>query len=115
MAATVLWPRLTPDVTSSEELDDLMQQGYDLVEKQSAVEGCRIWLGVWERLKRRFQPEMKSVKQAESVFTGMQCLYNWCQDLEDALNVAGGVDSGYHRKRIEYCNEFCELYSYELP
>ena len=110
MAATVLWPRLTPDVMSSEKLDDMMQQGYDLVENGRVVEGCRIWLEVWERLKRRFKPEMNSIEEAESVFTGLQCLFNWCQDLEEALGNAGRADSGYLQKRIDYCSEFCALF-----
>ena len=65
------------------------------------AEGCGIWLEVWKRLKRRFKPEMNSIEEAESVFTGLQCLFNWCQDLEEALGNAGRADSGYLQKRID--------------
>ncbi len=110
MAATVLWRRLTPDVPSSEELDDMMQQGYELAGEQRMVEACRIWLEVWERLKPRFTPEMRSIRDAERAFEGLECLYNWCQDLEDALNDAGGAEPGHLRQRVDFCNEFCNLF-----
>ncbi len=113
MACMVLWKRLSPDVVNSEQLDDVMQQGYDLVEAEGidkTAEGCKLWLQVWDHLKHRFDNNMKSIEDAEKVFSGMQCLFNWCQDLEEALHNAGISDPSFFRKRIEFCKEFYSFF-----
>jgi hypothetical protein len=67
MAAIVLWERLAADVMSSERLDTMMQRGYDLLEGErrgrgaKVVEACGIWLEVWDHLKARFRPDMRSI------------------------------------------------------
>lgn len=110
MAALVLWERLAPDVMSSEKLDDMMEEGYRLCAGEREDEGCRVWLEVWEHLKERFTPEMKSIEDAERVFSGTQCLFNWCQDLEVELHNAGLKAPAFYEKRIAYCREFCALF-----
>ena len=113
MACILLWKRLAPDVINSEQLDDLMQEGYDLVQaegKDKTVEGCKLWLQVWEHLKHRFTNDMKSVEDAEKVFSGLQSLYNWCQDFEQELHNAGIYDQSFYQKRIEYCREFYSFF-----
>lgn len=116
MAAIVLWEKLAPGVMSSERLDRLMQQGYRMLEgkqgdrRGNRLEACRIWLEVWEHLKKRFQPEMRSIEAAERVFSGLQCLYNFCQDLETELFNAGHDDPSFFEKAIVYCREFCDLF-----
>jgi len=113
MACIVLWKRLAPEVKNSEQLDDLMQEGYDLVlseGKHKTVEGCKLWLQVWDDLKLRFTNDMKSIEDAEKVFSGMQSLYNWSQDFEQELHNAGNYDRSFYQKRIEYCKEFCSFF-----
>ena len=111
MAAVVLWDRLVPDAVSSEQLDRMMQEGYDLLDDGKTVEACNLWLVVWEQLTDRFSEDMTSIRDAEQVFSGLQSLYNWCQDLEMELGNAGRKDNpAFHKKRIEYCREFCELF-----
>lgn len=110
MAAIVLWERLAPEVYSSEMIDDIMQEGYGLLNSRRVVEACTIWLQVWERLKPRFTGEMKSIRDADKVFSGMQSIYNWCQQFEQELGNAGIEDSTFHEKRIQYCREFYTLF-----
>lgn len=110
MAAVVLWERLAPHVINSEKLDYMMEEGYELCGSGNEEEGCRIWLQVWEHLKKRFTPEMKSILDAEKAFSGLQSLYNWCQDLELELGNAGRKNPAFYEKRIEYCREFCSLF-----
>lgn len=110
MAAVVLWERLAPHMINSEKLDDMMQEGYRLCSEGKEEEGCRIWLEVWEHLKKRFTPEMKSISDAKEVFSGLQNLFNWCQDLEMELGNAGLKEPSFYKKRIEYCREFCKLF-----
>ena len=93
-----------------DELDDHMQKGYVLLEKNKTIEACTIWLEVWDKLKSRFSPDMKSIEDAERVFSGLQSLYNWCQDLEMELGNAAWDDRSFCIKRMAYCLEFCSFF-----
>ncbi len=65
---------------------------------------------LWDNLKTRFKPEFRDVQEAETVFSGCELIYNWCQDLETELGNAGIDDSVYYQKRIAYCDEFCSIF-----
>ena len=116
MAAVVLWERLAPeDVPSSEQLDEMMQRGYDLLnwkgrDKRREGEGCTLWWQIWEHLQKRFSPDMRSIDEAERVFSGMQSLHNWCQYLEMELGNAGRDDASFYEKKLQYCRDFCTLF-----
>lgn len=114
-AASVLWERLAPPMRTltkitPEQLDDMIQKGYDLLRENMVTEACDLWLEAWEHLKPHFSPEMKSIDKAEDVFLGAQSLYNWCQDLEMELGNAGLDDRSYFERRINYAQEFCVLF-----
>jgi tetratricopeptide (TPR) repeat protein len=110
MATEVLWERLAPNKVSTEQLDDWMQDGYDLIKNGIESVGCNIWLKVWRELKPRFTKSMRTVEDADSVFQGMQSLFNWCQDVEQELGNAALDDAVFHDHRIRYCREFCEFF-----
>jgi tetratricopeptide (TPR) repeat protein len=109
-AIRLLTTRLSPDVVNNDRLDAMMQNGYSLLEEGDCVKACSIWLEVWDHLKKRFSPDMRSVDDAEAVLEGMQSLYNWCQDLEGELYNAGLDDPVFFEKQIQYCREFCTLF-----
>jgi len=114
MAADVLWRRLAPEKISTEMLDDWMQEGYELIERKDnnagRVDGCTLWLEVWDELKKRFTPEMKTIEDTEAVFSGSQSLFNWCQDLEMELGNAAIDEESLHLERIRYCSEFLDCF-----
>lgn len=111
IAAMVLWERFDTPVESSEQLDRMMQDGYDRKDTGDVIEACRLWLDVWSELKKRFTEEMTHIHDAdERVFSGLQSLYNWCQDLDLALKNAGRRDPQFFERRIEYSREFCEQF-----
>jgi tetratricopeptide (TPR) repeat protein len=110
MAAIVLWQRLAPDVVNSEQLDEMMQRGYNLKDEARLKECCNLWLELWEHLKKRFTSDMSSIEDAERVFSGTQCLYNWCQDLEMELWNGGLEDTSFFRKSLEFCREFYRMF-----
>ncbi len=109
MAAIVLWERLVPDILSNEQIYDLIQEGYSLLDKDN-IGTCDIWLKIWSILKTRFKPEMRSIFKAQSVLNSFDILYNWCQEFEIALGNAAKRNSSYHQKRITYCQEFCQFF-----
>lgn len=110
MAAEVLWRRLVPHKVSTGQLDDMMQEGYALIEKRDVVRGCVLWLKVWEGLKPRFAKNMRTVRAADCVFKGSQFISNWCQDVEMKLGNAAMDDPAFHEHRLRYCHEFCEFF-----
>jgi len=68
--------RLAPDMVNSEQLDEMMQRGYDLKDKGRLKECCNLWLELWEHLKKRFTSDMSAIEDVDiGVFTGIQ-LYN---------------------------------------
>jgi tetratricopeptide (TPR) repeat protein len=110
LACMILWERLAPDVVNSEELNDMMQDGYDFLTEREQLKACDLWLRVWNHLKERFTPEMKDIEEVEKIFSGSQSLENWCQDMEMELHNAGLDDPSYFWKRIEFCREFYTLF-----
>jgi hypothetical protein len=115
MACLILWERLAPDVVNVEQLDSAMQQGYDLLRTEGSVAACTVWLNVWEQLKPHFSPTITAIEQSETIFSGMQSLYNWCQDVEIELSNAGHHDPTFHQKRLTYCQEFCTFFPESEP
>ncbi|VTR67009.1 SEC-C motif domain protein (fragment) [Desulfosarcina cetonica] len=93
-----------------DELDILMEKGWSLVQENQTTKACDVWLELWDSLKKRFKPEFRDVKEAETIFSGCELIYNWCQDLEVELGNAGIDDSTYYRERIAYCDEFCSIF-----
>lgn len=110
MAAIILWERLIPDKINSEQIDDLMEDGYSDLENQNEMETCNKWLQVWDYLKENFTTDMKSVDDAEKTFEGMQTITDWCQDFEQELGNAAIEDKQLHQVRIKYCDEFCHYF-----
>ncbi|MBI5194095.1 MAG: SEC-C domain-containing protein [Nitrospirae bacterium] len=110
-AARVLRERLMPDIIDSEKIDDLMQEGYELIyDQEKCVEGCNLWLLAWEYLKKLYiTSDTESVEDVDKIFIGSEKLYNWCQDMEVELGNAGLKDPSFYEKKIKYCQEFCKL------
>lgn len=109
----VLWERWAPDEPSFESLDARMQLGYDAT---SCAERCEIWLGVWRdtlRLADRFG--FVTLDGLDERFGGLQCFFNWVQDLELELGNAGVENETFHLERIRYCEEFLSRFPDEGP
>ena len=101
----------SPEIVEKvDELNDLMQQGYVLLEKNQFSKACDVWLEFWDKLKVRFKPDFVDVTETDNVFSGFQSVYNWCQDLEAELGNAGTKNESYYQQRIDYCSEFCQLF-----
>lgn len=96
--------------TKRDELDALMEKGWSLLQENETTKACDVWLELWDRLKKRFKPKFRDIQEAETIFSGCELIYNWCQDLEVELGNAGIDDSAYYQKRIDYCDEFCSIF-----
>jgi tetratricopeptide (TPR) repeat protein len=101
-----LWQRWFPDKPSFEMLDDKMQAGYDRMAAEDPVAACRIWLDAWTDVLRLLdKADIQSIDAFDNRFRGTQSLFNWIQELEDALWNAGLEDREFLNARISVCEE----------
>ena len=99
---TTLWQRWFPDQPCFELLDDKIEAGYDL--QGSAA--CHIWLEAWKDVLGLLDKGgLTSIRAFDERFRGSQSLFNWIQDLEDALWNAGLEDRQFLTARIAVCEE----------
>jgi len=96
------------ELTPREQLDDLMQEGYHLLEGRGQIAAaCRKWLTAWEMVKQMATPDMRTTTAFDKAYPGlMQFVFNWCSDLEMELGNAGLDDAAYHEHRVRYVREF---------
>jgi len=103
---TALWQRWFPDQPGFELLDDKIEAGYDLQDSEGVQATCRIWLEAWrEVLGLLDKGGLPSIHAFDERFRGSQSLFNWIQDLEDALWNAGLEDRQFLNARIAVCEE----------
>jgi hypothetical protein len=95
------------ELTPEEQLDDLMQEGYSLLEANQRTAACERWLEAWEMVKQMATPDMRTTTAFDHTYPSMmQCVFNWCSDLEMELHNAGIGDPIYHEHRVRYVHEF---------
>jgi tetratricopeptide (TPR) repeat protein len=99
-----------------ERLEDLIGDGYDLLEARQPIAAMNKWLEAWEQVKQMVTPEMRTVDAFDAAYPGMyQSLSNWCSDLEMELHNAGLNDAVYFAHRASYVNEFLAQFPDEGP
>jgi tetratricopeptide (TPR) repeat protein len=102
-AGTLPPPKMEPD----DELDELMQIGYELISSHQTAAGCDHWLAAWEQVKRLTISAMRRVEAFDDAYSGLlQSVFNWSQDLEMELHNAGFSNSTYFEHRIRYVREY---------
>jgi hypothetical protein len=93
--------------TPQERLDNLMQEGYRLLDAGQLAIACAKWLEAWEQVKKMASSEMRSADAFDGAYPGMmQSVFNWSDDLEMELGNAGLDDPAYHEHRVRYVREF---------
>jgi len=107
-ACMELWRRWAPDVMFDERLSDMMDEGYDLLDKKKDLEACDIWLKVWGYFKIRYK-HVRSINEADKDYCGIQSWHNWCQDFEMHLGNAMRRERAYISKARGYFRDFYSL------
>jgi tetratricopeptide (TPR) repeat protein len=107
-----LWRRWWPERVCVEFLDDKIQAGYDALERREAVSAVAIWLDAWSDVLRLCDlTGVDSIREFDGRFSMYQSLFNWSQDLEDALWNGGREDPRLLRARIAVCGEALRRFS----
>ena len=113
-AAWVLWERLAPTHNVPlEQMSELFQEGIDYLSMDDPMKACDIWLRLWEIIKDKCKQEPCNLVLLDERYHGAFFVSNFCQDLEEELNIAGFRDNTYFQKRIDYCREFLTLFADE--
>jgi hypothetical protein len=101
-----LWQRWWPDRVCLELVDDMVQLGYRELERTGAAAAAATWLTAWSGVLRLCDAAgIGSIEEFDEQFPMTQSLYNWSQDLEDALWNAGLDDPAMLRARIAVCEQ----------
>jgi len=112
LAIIELWNRITPEKYNMEMIDDLMQEGYEDIEKRDYRNGIEKWEKAWNMIKSIVPSNIKSVSEADKFIPVLtQFIYNWCQDFEMELANAAVEDNSYYANRIRYCQDFLQTFS----
>jgi hypothetical protein len=90
-----------------ELLDDKVQQGYGADQRNDFVTSGRAWLGAWSDVLRMCDAiGAGSIREFDDRFPMTQSLFNWCQDLEMALQNGGEHDPELRTARLEMAAEW---------
>lgn len=114
LAAWILWERLVPkNILSMEQMNALIGKGFEYLAENDSKSACDVWLGVWEGIKLKINPDFKNLDYLDKQYQGTFFISNFCQDLENELCNAGLEDPIYFEKSIKYCKEFCNYFPNE--
>jgi tetratricopeptide (TPR) repeat protein len=93
-------------LSQEQQLDDLMQGGYDLLQDNRAA-ACDQWLEAWEMVKKMATSQMRTATDFDDAHPGLtQFVSNWGSDLDMELHNAGLDDPIYIEHRLRYAREF---------
>ncbi|MDO9517552.1 MAG: SEC-C metal-binding domain-containing protein [Methanosarcinaceae archaeon] len=109
-ATTELWSRIMPDHYSAEMIDDMMQEGYECLERKCVDEAMEKWDNTWKMIKDIVPSDITSVEDADDFIPMTECINNWCQDFEMELHNAGNGNNTYFTKRIQFCHDLCQTF-----
>lgn len=84
LSACELWRRWCPDRPSLEMADDLVQEGYDLLDHFEETSAWGLWRVAWEVVLEAL-PEGTSLEQAQGSVPALQHLGTWLTDTLDML------------------------------
>jgi tetratricopeptide (TPR) repeat protein len=94
------------ELSREERLDDLMQEGYRLLDAGQRTTACDKWLETWGMIKDLAAPDMRTSMDFDAAYPLTQSVFNWSGDLEMALDNAGIEDPAYYEHRSRYAREF---------
>jgi hypothetical protein len=109
-----LWERWWPDKVCLELLDDKVQAGYEADQRNDFVASSRIWLDAWSDVLRLCDAVGgRSMGEFDDRFPMTQSLFNWCQDLDMALQNAAEHDPELRTARLGMAAEWLRRFPRE--
>ena len=81
-----------------QQVNTMMQEGYSLLDKGEEEKAIEVWLEVWQKTVKWFEPKnISSVDELDQLTNAhmAQSYFNWVQDFEMALSGVGHKNSKY--------------------
>jgi len=103
LAVCELWRRLLADRPSLEMLDELMQEGYDVLDQMNPRPAVERWFSLTEHLVEALPERVRDFEAAHEVFHGLQCISNWVFDAEMHVHNASLADPDLARRGVAWC------------
>ncbi|WP_407270773.1 SEC-C metal-binding domain-containing protein [Radiobacillus sp. PE A8.2] len=113
LAIKVLAARLAPTHPLLEQIDDLMQEGYDDEQFNQEERAVEKWMEVWQKTLQWIEDkQLTDIRELDRITSPLiiQFYSNWVQDFEMALANAGRYDTKYKNLRKNFTNEFLEKF-----
>jgi len=105
LSICVLWERWAPDIPSFDLLNDSMQLGYDLLEKDNKA-GLEEWEQTWQMFKTlALKGNFDTIDAFDKASGGLQHVSNWMHDYSDALSCRIDTVSTRQEKRIIFLRD----------
>jgi hypothetical protein len=112
IALTCLWERWYPDEPNMEMVDDKMQAGYAQLKAENRECACQLWIETWHGiLKIMARHNIPTLDAFDERFAGTQCVFNWVQDFEMELCIAGLDNVHFFHERIALCSTMIDRFS----
>jgi len=102
------------ELTLEEQVNDLIQEGYQRLEAGHTAEACDRWLEAWIKVKQLVRPEMMTIRAFESGYPDLAvAFFNWRSDFTSELANAALDDPSYHEQRLRFAREWQALFTGE--
>src|SRR5699024_5739505 len=110
LAAWVLWVRLAPkENLSSEQLEDLIENGYVALEAGDPIKASDEWLKFWEAIKYRINRDYKTLDYLDQQYVGSFFIGNIVQELELTLEDAERLIPFIMRSVLNFVDRFVNI------
>jgi hypothetical protein len=88
-----------------------IRAGYRAMGTYNSLAACKTWWEGWAIIRRLVQPNIKTRADFMRVYPMVEPEFpKWCSDLMFELNNAGLSESPYQERRIDYIQEFFEVF-----
>jgi tetratricopeptide (TPR) repeat protein len=94
-----------------EQLEELMQTGYSLVNQNQYVAACDQWLAAWQLVQQLAPADASSSEAVDAAYPHLfPPISQWAPDLMFELHNAGLKDPAYFEKRLAYVHDFLDRF-----
>ena len=102
-------------LSPEEQLDEVMQQGYQLLSKGQTMAACDAWLTAWALVKQLAGTRFRSVEHFDRTYGLFQSVDNWCVDMAIDLGNAGNADVAYYEHQLRFSREYLDQFPEQTP
>ncbi len=114
---SALWERWLPDrpqPPTFERTDEWMQAGYAAQMRGDDAGAARHWIRTWEAVAAIARERgFATIEDLDEAFDGTQFVFNWAQDLDDALHDAGLEEPRFWEEALRIAEEVLRLFPNE--